>query len=239
MAKTAALEQLQKNIRYSFRQAKLLLLALTHSSYRNEAQEAEGHNERLEFLGDAVLQLCVTELLYKAFSEAREGELSFMRAALVGESALASLAREIELDAALRLGRGEEAQGGRARDSLLGDALEALLGAVFLDGGFEAAQSVLTALLAPRLGGLSGRPARKDNKTKLQELSQTLFQDRPRYALLGSAGPDHARYFEVEIALPDGSLYRGGGSSVKKAERAAAAEALAALAAKRAFERKS
>ena len=220
------LKQLQKNIHYTFSQVKHLVLALTHSSYCNEHPESDGHNERLEFLGDAVLELCVSGLLYERFANLREGELTALRSALVSEGALARLALELKIDEALLLGRGEEEQGGRRREALLSDAFEAVLGAVFLDGGFEAAGDVARGLFTPLLPRAGGREKTKDNKSLLQELMQKSFQERPVYTLLGSSGPEHAKIFEVGLALPDGRNFRASGSSVKRAEQAVAALAL-------------
>lgn len=220
------LDQLQKNIHYSFGQVKHLVLALTHSSYTNEHPDFDGHNERLEFLGDAVLELCVSELLYERFGGLREGELTYIRSGLVSQGALARLALELELDKCLRLGRGEEEQGGRRREALVSDAFEAVLGAVFIDGGFEAARGVVRALFTPLLPAGEGKEKPKDNKSFLQELMQRDFQDRPVYTLLGSSGPEHAKLFEVGLVLPDGSSFKASGSSVKRAEQAVAAEAL-------------
>lgn len=223
------LERLQKNIHYSFRQVKHLVLALTHSSYCNEHQDAEGHNERLEFLGDAVLELCISELLYERFAGLREGELTAMRSGLVSQGALARLALELHIDECLRLGRGEEEQGGRGREALISDAFEAVLGAVFLDGGFEAARGVARALFTPLLPAAGSREKPKDNKSRLQEIMQRNYQDRPIYTLLGSSGPEHAKIFEVGLALPDGRVFKASGSSLKRAEQAVAAEALRAI----------
>lgn len=223
------LERLQRNIHYSFRQVKHLVLALTHSSYSNEHHDAEGHNERLEFLGDAVLELCISELLYERFGGLREGELTSMRSGLVSQETLARLALGLKIDGCLRLGRGEEEQGGRRREALVSDAFEAVLGAVFLDGGFEAARGVVRVIFAPLLPAAEGREKPKDNKTLLQEIMQRDFQERPVYTLMGSSGPEHAKVFEVGLLLPGGAIFRASGSSVKRAEQAVAAEALKKL----------
>ncbi|MDR2891481.1 MAG: ribonuclease III, partial [Deltaproteobacteria bacterium] len=145
------LTNLQLDIHYTFKQVKLLEAALTHSSFVNESPDPVQHNERLEFLGDAVLELCISEILFNSFQEAREGELTAMRSALVSQPSLAEQARRLKLDQYLLLGRGEEAQGGRKRDALLSDALEALLGAVFIDGGFAEARRVVEVLFAQSL----------------------------------------------------------------------------------------
>ncbi|MCK9238974.1 ribonuclease III [Desulfocurvus sp.] len=226
---TQDLDTLQEVISHRFSQVKLLETALTHSSFANEHEEADRDNERLEFLGDAVLELGVSEMLYERNPEAPEGELTRMRARLVSEPALAALARELGLDGLLRLGRGEELQGGRTRDALLADAFEAVLGAVFLDGGFAAARGVVRGIYARRLPGPGETRRVKDAKSRLQELTQKDFRERPAYALLGGSGPDHAKVFEVELTLPDGTRLRATGPTVKKAEQDAAARALALL----------
>ena len=223
------LDRVQADIHYSFRENALLLLALTHSSHCNEVSGAAGHNERMEFLGDAVLELCVSRFLYDLFPELREGELTLLRSRLVSQSTLAALAVELKLDQALVMGRGEEEQGGRARSSMLCDVLEAVLGAVFLDGGFDEAERVVRKLLMPKLREASAGRRDKDDKSRLQEVTQKLFQDRPVYVLKGSLGPEHAKRFVVELALPDGKLFEAEGSSLKKAEQTAAGLALRAL----------
>ena len=219
-------ERLQRDIPYHFAQVKLLRAAMTHSSYANEQSEGAEHNERLEFLGDAVLELCISQELFRRFPDAREGELTAMRSRLVNQECLASLARDIGLRDAIVLGRGEEAQGGRERDSLLSDAFEALLGAVFLDGGYGAAQEAVARLFASKWPARSGKPRSKDGKSRLQEVTQQLFKDRPVYALLESAGPEHDKVFTVRLELPDKSVFVAEGSSVKRAEQTAALKAL-------------
>lgn len=220
------LERFQKNIHYTFRQVKLLVLALTHSSHCNENPEAAGHNERLEFLGDAVLELGISELLYKHFPGLREGELTAMRSALVSQGALAALAFSLGVDGHLLLGRGEEEQGGRKREALVSDAFEAILGAIFLDGGYAEARAVVERLFMPLLPKAEKHEKSKDHKSLLQEVTQRSFQARPVYTLLGGSGPEHAKVFEVRLELPDGKVYQASGSSVKRAEQAVAAVAL-------------
>jgi len=223
------LDNLQLDIHYTFRQVKHLREALTHSSYVNENPEETRHNERLEFLGDAVLELCVSQMLYRRYPEEREGELTAMRSRLVSQGALAGLARRLKLDACLLLGKGEESQGGRTRDTLLSDALEAVFGAIFLDGGFEAVCPVIEHLMAGALPGLEIKPKNKDNKSRLQEVVQKVYQDLPLYTLSGSEGPEHAKIFRVRLLLPNGRIYDGAGPSLKRAEQAVAALALADL----------
>lgn len=223
------LAMFQHRIHYPFREVKLLDQALTHSSWANEHGGKWPHNERLEFLGDAVLELCVTQELFERFPHVREGELTRMRSRLVSQPALSGLAREIGLDTCLRLGRGEESQGGRDRASLLADAMEAVIGAVFLDGGFEAVRTFLRALFAERWPVDVERKKEKDYKSHLQELTQRLYRERPGYALLESAGPEHAKVFAVLLTLPTGETITAQGPSLKRAEQAAAKAAIARL----------
>ena len=221
--------RIQQAISYSFKQIGLLRAALTHSSHANEQQGGPEHNERLEFLGDAVLELCISDELYRRFPEIREGQLTAMRSRLVRQETLAGLARELGLPAALILGKGEESQGGRERDSLLSDAFEAVLGAVFLDGGFEAARGVVGALFTPLWPRWDERRKAKDHKSRLQEVTQERFQARPVYSLILSFGPEHAKVFTVRLDLPGNRSFTAEGSSVKRAEQTAAGLALAVL----------
>lgn len=222
-------ESLQNDIHYLFTDTGLLTTAMTHSSWANEQPEYVEHNERLEFLGDAVLELCVTEELFTRFPDAREGDMTRMRARLVSKPALAERARELRLEQHLRLGRGEESQGGRERGSLLSDALEALLGAVFLDGGYERARTVVGHVLAAHWPSDADGRRSKDCKSRLQEVTQKLFRERPVYVLVGSSGPEHEKCFEVRLHLPDATVYTAVGHSVKRAEQLAAGIALHSL----------
>ncbi|UZP69122.1 ribonuclease III [Desulfovibrio mangrovi] len=220
------LNTLQNSIHYRFKQVKLLETALTHSSHANEQGGDIEHNERFEFLGDAVLELCVSERLFNMFPTAREGHLTRMRAKLVSKPSLAELAKELKLDACLLLGRGEESQGGRDRHSLLSDALEAVLGAVFLDGGYQRALEVVDVIFASRWPNEPEGGKSKDYKSRLQELTQKRFRERPVYSLVGSKGPEHEKVFEVLLTLPDGRSVSAEGPSVKRAEQKAAGLAL-------------
>jgi ribonuclease-3 len=224
------LTTVQEDIHYRFGQVKLLELALSHSSWANEQGRPESSNERLEFLGDAVLELCVSQEAYARYPESDEGLLTKLRSRLVKTGTLAALARRLDLDSRLRLGRGEEAQGGRDRESLLADAFEALLGAVFLDGGFAAARELVLRMFANLWPESPQLPAGKDCKSRLQELTQETHRERPVYTLVESSGPEHHKVFEVEVLLPDGERFRAQGPSLKKAEQAAAARAMAHLA---------
>ncbi len=221
----------QKAIHYQFRQVKLLETALTHSSLANENAAME-HNERLEFLGDAVLELCVTKQLFERFPHAREGELTKMRARLVSKPTLALVAKELGLDRHLLLGKGEEEQGGRERPSLLANVVEALLGAIFLDQGFEAAGNWVVWVFDERWPDAVGAEEVRDYKSRLQELTQKLYKMRPLYNLVDSSGPEHEKMFTVQVLLPDGREVIARGSSMKKAEQKAAGNALRLLGSK-------
>ena len=213
---------------YRFQDLTRLDQALRHSSFAYENPEAGPSNEQLEFLGDAVLNLTVSNLLLQHFPQSSEGELSRGRAALVNARRLAALARNLDLGAYLLLGRGEEAQAGRQKPSLLADALEAVMAAVFLDGGLPAADALTRRWFAPLLSGLAESPW-QDFKTRLQELTQARHQGSPAYRLIEETGPSHARLFAVEVCLGDRSLARGQGRTKKQAEQQAAKEALEAL----------
>jgi ribonuclease-3 len=223
------LSGVQDCIDYHFSQVKLLRSALIHSSYANEREDASEDNERLEFLGDAVLELCVSEEVFRRFPEATEGQMTRIRSGLVKEKSLADAARSLRLDQYLLLGKGEESQGGRQRDSLLADALEAVFGAVFLDGGFLAAKTLILRLFGESWPDTPEVRAAKDHKSRLQEITQQRFRTLPVYRLESTDGPEHAKVFRVEVALSDGRVFFGQGGSVKRAEQVAAATAIRAL----------
>ena len=223
-----ALSDLAGRLGHRFKDLARLDQALRHSSFAHENPEAGSSNEQMEFLGDAVLALTVSSLLLQHFPESSEGELSRGRAALVNARRLAVLARELDLGSYLLLGRGEEAQAGREKPSLLADALEAVMAAVFLDGGLEAADVLTRRWFTPLLAGLGESPW-QDFKTRLQELTQARHQGSPTYNLLSESGPSHARVFEVEVCLEERSLARGRGRTKKQAEQLAAREALETL----------
>jgi ribonuclease-3 len=232
---TDELDPLAAALGYAFRNPELLAQAVTHRSLVNElAQEpapaaASHHNERLEFLGDAVVNLCVGTLLMQRLPAAREGELSKLRAMVVSEASLAAIAVELELGRYLRLGRGEEQTGGRRKASILSDAFEALMGAVFLDGGFAEAQTVIERLLGPRCATAEEGELDHDHKTRLQELVQGHWRVAPRYEVVEERGPDHAKVFTVEVLLGERVVARAEGHSKKAAEQRAARRALAVL----------
>ena len=201
--------------------------ALTHPSYANEARHGRRDDyQRLEFLGDAVLQLCVSEALVRTRPDAREGELSRMRARLVSTEALAAFARELDLGSALRLGRGADAAGERHQANVLADALEAVIGAVYLDRGAAAAEAVVAAILARSESDVA---AERDPKSELQERVQALGGAAPRYELVDTSGPDHRREFHVRVEAMGRALGEGRGRSKKAAEQEAARQGLQAL----------
>lgn len=208
----------------------LALAALTHKSFVNEHRD-EGlvDNERLEFLGDAVIDLGVSHRLMERFPEAREGELSKMRAAVVDEAGLAAMARTLDLGPLLRLGRGEERTGGREKASLLADALEAVVAALYLGGGMEPVLTLLDRFLFEAFARAAAGTLDRDYKTQLQELAQGRLKASPRYRVVAEHGPDHSKVFEVEIELKGEVLGHGAGRSKKDAEQAAARLALDGL----------
>ncbi|MBM4244484.1 MAG: ribonuclease III [Deltaproteobacteria bacterium] len=218
------LQALEARLGHAFADPSRVRLALTHRS--SVAKQSE-HNETLEFLGDAVLGLAISELLLRAWPEASEGQLSKRRAALVNEASLAAKAERIDLGPLIQLGRGEEKTGGRRKRSILADAYEALLGAVFLDAGFLAAQAVVARDFAEDV--VQPPLDETEAKTRLQELTQRLFRAPPEYTLLRATGPDHAKDFETNVAVAGRVLGQGRGGSKKIAEQAAAREALVAL----------
>ena len=216
------MNQLEKTIGYTFRDPRLCETAITHSSYYNENRNhSPGYNERLEFLGDSVLGFLAAEYLYHTYRKKPEGELTRMRASLVCESNLAETANLIGLPDALKLGRGEEMGGGRRRPALLADAMEALLAAVFLDGGLSAARTLAKNFILRDV-----EPQRNDYKTTLQEVLQHEPVRPYSYRLVEAIGPDHAKVFTVEVLIEDSPAGKGTGSSKKEAEQAAAHAAL-------------
>ena len=217
------MKQLEKNIGYHFRDKNLLKTAVTHSSFANENRGGLAYNERLEFLGDAVLQLITSEKLFKENPDMPEGRMSKQRAALVCEDALAGYSHEINLGDFMLLGKGEEATGGRNRPSILADAFEALIGAIFLDGGMDNAKRFVRRFLDAAHASL------KDYKTLLQEIIQKNPGERLSYVVIGESGPDHDKVFNVEVHLNSNVIGKGTGKSKKQAEQAAAKEALALM----------
>jgi ribonuclease-3 len=220
---------LEEKLGYSFRDSTLCETALTHTSWMNETHETDrSDNERMEFLGDSVLALAISDILMRRYPEHPEGELSKARSALVNEAGLAHVSDTLSLGQWIFLGRGEEQAGGRQKRSLLSNALEALLGAVYLDGGFVAAFHVVERLFQPALADMPATTAR-DFKSRLQEVSQACLQLAPSYTVIAEHGPDHDKTFEVAISLGDKEYGRAQGKSKKEAQQNAAEQALATL----------
>ncbi len=217
--------ELEEKIGYTFRNPQLLEQALTHSSFANEGKKHGHNNERLEFLGDSVLSVIVARHLFLTYKDLPEGELTKLRASLVCEKALDVFAGQIELGKYLRLGKGEEMTGGRERPSILADAFEALLAAIYIDGGYEAAQTFVLGFI-PRNLDVRRKNKLSDYKTALQEIIQQNREERVEYALVDEHGPDHAKVFTAEVLLNSNVIGRGTGSSKKQAEQNAAHEAL-------------
>jgi ribonuclease-3 len=222
-------EDLQNNLGYIFKDPGLLELALTHPSVAHEQGVPVQHNQRLEFLGDAVLQLVLTRELFQKFPDFGEGPLTKARAKLVNRQALAMMGQRLGLGRHLVISRGEEAHGGRERPSALADAFEAVLGAVFLDGGFEAAAEVILNGFRDAFGGLTGIPVLENPKGELQELLQARSPEAPQYQVVSATGPDHDRVFECTVHHEGVELARGRGKSKKAAESEAALAALNTL----------
>ncbi len=227
------LANFQQTLGYAFQNEALLRLALTHPSVAYETAGNLQHNQRLEFLGDAALQLVLTRHLYEHFPAFGEGQLTKARARLVNRRFLAEQARRIHLGANLILSRGEEAQGGRNRPSALADAFEALLGAVFLDGGLEQVSHLILRLFGTEIAALAERPEVENPKGDLQEILQAESAEPPQYTLQGSHGPDHNRVFDCAVSHRGVVLGHGRGHSKKEAESRAALAALENLRARK------
>jgi len=223
-----ALDHLQQMLPYRFRDDSLLGTALTHRSYVNEnPAAADRDNERLEFLGDAVLELCISDLLMNHFPDYQEGQLSQLRAAIVNEQPLAEMAKSFRLGDYLLLGKGEEASGGRSKPSLLADAFEAVIAAIYLDGGCEKVAELISRLFTPLIE--KGYHTYRDYKTTVQQMSQHIFKETPRYTLIHEYGPDHDKTFEIQLSIADRIQTTGTGKNKKEAEQRAAEQAIRML----------
>lgn len=222
-----SLARLRKKLGVAWREEDLLSQALTHSSFTYESrQNGVENNQRLEFLGDAVLELAVSDYLYRSNPERDEGELTKLRAAVVCEPSLARVARELELGFCLHMGRGEERSGGRERPSILADAFEALLGAVYLDQGLECAGELAVRFLSPVIDDVLEGRLERDYKTELQEMVQQRGGEQVQYLILKEEGPDHHKTFTAGVLYRGEVVGRGAGRSKKDAEQQAAKSAL-------------
>jgi ribonuclease-3 len=219
--------QLEDIIGYRFQDTALLRQALTHSSFTNEHKINKPQTyERLEFLGDAVLEMITSDTLFHQYEEMSEGDLTRMRASLVCEMALASKAREMGLDQFVLLGKGEEATGGRNRDSIIADVAESLIGAIFIDGGIDEAENFVRRFV---LTDIEKNRLFFDSKTKLQEVVQREYRKVVKYRILGMSGPEHDKVFHVEVTIGDKQIGKGSGHTKKAAEQKAAYAALLRL----------
>jgi ribonuclease-3 len=219
------MKELEDKLGYHFKNPTYLKNALTHSSYANEVRSAGGSNERLEFLGDSVLGFVVADYLFKNFPNLPEGDLTKKRAALVCEKACCGFSKQLDVGKYLLLSHGEQNSGGRTRPSILADAFESIIAAIYIDGGMEEARKFILRFVLPLLQ--NSRPKTfKDYKTSLQEIIQQNPEERLEYVLTGESGPDHDKHFTVEVHLNNNVIGKGGGRSKKEAEQQAAREAL-------------
>ena len=222
------MEQLERRLGYTFTDRSWLETALTHSSYANESPHTRHSNERLEFLGDAVLGFCAAKTICRLYPDMPEGELTRLRAELVCEASLHQVALALGLGDYIHLGKNEQCNGGRRRPSILADCVEAIIAAIYQDGGLEPAEAFIAGHILQDVQA-GRRPARTDYKTQLQELLQRFGGAAPVYTIVGETGPDHDKTFTASVALHDGASARGEGKSKKEAEQAAAKAALEAL----------
>ncbi|MDO9528646.1 MAG: ribonuclease III [Syntrophales bacterium] len=228
--RTEKLKDFEKRISYTFNDISLLDNALTHRSYVNEKQELLcKDNERLEFLGDAVLELCISDILMKKFPDYTEGQLSKLRASLVNEQALSELAKFFHLGVFILLGKGEESSGGRNKRSILSNTFEALMAAIYLDSGYEKIHRLITDLFQALIVNGLDQTIYRDYKTYVQEISQNRFKVIPEYALINQYGPDHDKIFQTELVIPGILKTTGTGKNKKDAEQQAAKKALEEL----------
>lgn len=225
--KNKQLKEFEKKLGYKFKHRDLLFCALTHKSFTNEMNlPASENNERLEFLGDAVLELSVSHMLFEKYPDKPEGDLSKIRAAVVNEDQLAKLAVQIDMGNDLILGKGEDNTGGREKSSILSDAFEAVLGAIYLDRGFEKAFKIVRRFWTNLIEEAGSEGYLRDYKTRLQEVFQSRFKRTPHYRLVKQSGPEHSKIFEIEVYLDSELMGRGLGMSKKAAEQCAAKEVL-------------
>ncbi len=221
------IDDLLNSIGYSFKDEKLLITALTHKSYEvNKTESGDVNNERMEYLGDAVLELVTSDFLYKNYKDMSEGEMTKLRASLVCEPALAIDAREINLQDFIYLGKGEENSGGRNRDSIISDAFEAVIGAIYLDGGMDVATKFINTFV---LNDIEHKQTFFDSKTVLQERVDAANLGTIQYQIVGESGPDHNKVFDAIVKLNDEIIGEGTGHTKKQAEQQAAIEAISKI----------
>lgn len=230
MTQVPSLEQFYKILGYEFKDSSFIKTALTHSSYANEVKKSIPFNERMEFLGDSVLGLTVSDYLYRTYSELPEGDLSKIRAGVVSEVSLAKKAKEIKVGDFLRLGKGEENIGGKNRPSVLADAMEAVIGAIYLDSNLETTKTFVLKLMVPAIEAFIAGAGTKDYKTDLQELLQSTSSMDISYRIVNEEGPDHNKWFTAVVYHGEILMGKGQGKSKKEAEQQAAENALDELA---------
>ena len=223
------LGELEKKIEIEFKDKNLLKEALTHRSYLNENPNWGQHNERLEFFGDSVLELITSEFLFKKYPDQAEGQLTVLRAALINYQILARVAREIGLENYILLSKGEAKDTGKGREAILANAFEALLAAIYLDGGYQVSQNFISRFLLPHLDEILKKQLYRDSKSFLQEVIQEKFKVTPIYKVLEENGPDHQKIFRVGVYVGEKLIAEGQGASKQEAEVSAANQALSAL----------
>jgi ribonuclease-3 len=217
--------EIEFKIGYSFKDRSLLALAFVHRSFVNENREMNQHNERLEFLGDSVLGLVIAEYLYRYLPSTPEGELSALRSRLVEASSCIEYVQKLDVEKYILLGKGEQLNNGRGRDSILADLLEAIIGAIYIDGGLEAAQKFLFKNFSRDIDGILKMPF-QNWKAQLQDFCQKTYQQTPVYSVLSETGPDHSKTFSISVIINDEEVGRGMGPSKKEAQQEAAKDAL-------------
>jgi ribonuclease III len=219
---------IEEKLHYSFKDRSLLVLAFIHRSYVNEHKEIDQHNERLEFLGDSVLGLLISEHLYRTLPDTPEGDLSFLRSRLIEASSCVTFVHKCQIESYLLLGRGEQMNDGRGRDSILADLFEAVIGAIFLDGGLEAAKRFLFDNFAAEITATLKTPI-SNWKAQLQDYCQKKYQQAPIYQVISATGPDHQKHYKISVWMGEQQLGCGEGGSKKAAQQEAAANAMARL----------
>lgn len=217
--------QIESKVGYTFKDKSLLALPFVHRSFVNENREMSAHNERLEFLGDSILGLLVAEYLYRQLPNTPEGELSYLRSRLVEAGSCVTYVQKLDLGGHLLLGKGEQRNDGRGRESILADLFEAVMGAIYLDGGIEAARRFLFDNFAEEIDAILKTPL-CNWKAQLQDYCQKKYQQTPVYQVLEESGPDHSKVFKISVLLNNQQLGHGEGASKKEAQQAAAADAL-------------
>ena len=221
-----SLETLEKRLGVAYKNKELLLKAITHRSYLNENNDIDEHNERLEYLGDAVLEFLVSKYLFVNYPSRQEGELTSFRSAIVKTESLSEISRELSVGNHLRMSKGEEKTGGRAKDYLLANTFESILGSMYLDQGMRTCEAFLNRVLFPKIKTIVEQRLDIDPKTQLQELAQEIFKLTPTYELLSEKGPDHNKEFTMGVFIGPDEFGRGTGASKQRAEEAAARQGL-------------